>query len=135
MLETGRNDIGLAAELSAKLNQQISERSVGRWRKGLSLPRSPQSVVLLSELSGGRVTANSFTHERSTGCATIDSGEVEQAGSESETAPFREVPPAITGLADVAAALLAGSSSDGVTLEEIRRVFESLLDSRLAGRE
>jgi hypothetical protein len=137
MIETGRNDVSLPAELTAKVdepNQEISERTVARWRKGLTSPRSPQFVALLSELSGGRVTANNFTHNRPNKRATNNSREVEQSGPESEDTAAREVPPAIFGLADVAAALLVSSCSDGVILEEIRRVFEQLLDNRLAGR-
>jgi hypothetical protein len=73
MLETGRTDVSLAAELSAKLqdpsygtlsNRQINERTVGRWRSGLMVPRHPQHIALLTELSGGRVTANSFIEAR-----------------------------------------------------------------------
>lgn len=69
MLETGRTDVGLAAELTAKLHgpgysalrsREIGARTVARWRKGLMLPRYPQHLAVLTELSGGRVTANSF---------------------------------------------------------------------------
>jgi hypothetical protein len=69
MLETGRTDVSLAAELTAKLrdpayaalrNREVNERTVARWRKGLALPRYPQQFALLTQLSGGRVTANSF---------------------------------------------------------------------------
>jgi hypothetical protein len=66
MLETGRTDVSLAAELTAKLqgpgysSREINARTIARWRKGLMLPRYPQHLALLTELSGGRVTANSF---------------------------------------------------------------------------
>jgi hypothetical protein len=64
MLETGRTDRSLAGELSARLaakgNKAINERQVARWRKGLALPRYPVFVALLTELSQGRVTADSF---------------------------------------------------------------------------
>jgi len=69
MLETGRTDVSLASELSAKLqgpsystlrSREIGARAVARWRKGLMLPRYPQHLAVLNELSGGRVTANSF---------------------------------------------------------------------------
>jgi hypothetical protein len=69
MLETGRTDVSLAAELTAKLQgldystlrrREIFARTVARWRKGLMLPRYPQHLAVLIELSGGRVTANSF---------------------------------------------------------------------------
>jgi hypothetical protein len=73
MLETGRTDVSLATELSAKLqgpsygtlsNRQINVRTVGRWRLGLMVPRHPQHIALLTELSEGRVTANSFIKAR-----------------------------------------------------------------------
>jgi hypothetical protein len=68
MVETGRTDISLAAELSAILRQQghkeINERQLGRWRKGLALPRYPRFMALLTELSRGRVTADSFVESR-----------------------------------------------------------------------
>jgi hypothetical protein len=65
MLETGRTDVSLAAELTAKLrgpsySREIAARTVARWRKGLMLPRYPRHLAALTELSGGRVTANSF---------------------------------------------------------------------------
>lgn len=73
MLESGRTDVSLAAELTAKLqgssytaphSRDITARTVGRWRKGLMLPRYPQHLAVLTELSGGRVTANSFVEAR-----------------------------------------------------------------------
>ncbi len=73
MLETGRTDVSLAAEFTAKLQdpsystlrtRQINARTVARWRKGLMLPRFPQHLALLAELSKGRVTANSFIEGR-----------------------------------------------------------------------
>jgi hypothetical protein len=67
MLETGRTDNSLAAELGAKLQEEghkeITARRVGRWRKGLALPRY-RFLALLTELSGGRVTANGFVEAR-----------------------------------------------------------------------
>jgi len=69
MLATGRTDVSLAAELTAKLrdpaydamrNREINQRTVARWRKGLQLPRTAQHFALLTQLSGGRVTADSF---------------------------------------------------------------------------
>jgi hypothetical protein len=69
MLETGRTDVSLAAEITAKLqsadygklrSKEIGARTIARWRKGLMLPRYPQHLAILAELSGGRVTANSF---------------------------------------------------------------------------
>jgi hypothetical protein len=68
MLETGRTDNSLAAELGAKVqvegHKEITARQVGRWRKGLALSRYPRFVALLTELSRGRVTANSFVEAR-----------------------------------------------------------------------
>jgi hypothetical protein len=70
MLETGRTNVSLAAELTAKLQgpaysslrvREITDRTVFRWRKGLMLPRYPQYLAVLTELSAGRVTADSFT--------------------------------------------------------------------------
>jgi len=69
MLETGRTDVSLAAELTARFRnpayagmriKEVNERTVARWRKGLQLPRYPQQFALLTELSAGRVTADSF---------------------------------------------------------------------------
>jgi hypothetical protein len=69
MIETGRTDTSLAAELTAKVKEPpykamripaVSGRTVARWRKGLVLPRYPQHVAILSILSGNRVTANCF---------------------------------------------------------------------------
>jgi excisionase family DNA binding protein len=92
MLETGRTDVSLAAELTAKLqgpgysmlrSREIAARTVARWRKGLMLPRYPLHLAVLTELSGGRVTANSFVEASvkaspagiwpSASCATTDS--------------------------------------------------------------
>jgi hypothetical protein len=73
MLETGRTDVSLAAEISAKLQdpncsalriREITARTVARWRKGLMLPRYPQLLALLTDISRGRVTANSFVEAR-----------------------------------------------------------------------
>jgi hypothetical protein len=68
MLETGRTDRSLAAEMTARLSLEahktINERQVARWRKGLALPRYPQFMALLTELSRGRVTADSFVEAR-----------------------------------------------------------------------
>lgn len=64
MLETGRTDVSLAKEMSALLGRNIDERTVGRWRKGLQLPRYPELVALLTKLSGGRVTADCFINDR-----------------------------------------------------------------------
>ena len=73
MLETGRTDVSLAHELTEKLQdpnygalriREIGARTVARWRKGLMLPRYPQHLMLLTEISGGRVTANSFVEAR-----------------------------------------------------------------------
>jgi hypothetical protein len=64
MLETGRTDVSLAREMSALLGRDIMERTVGRWRKGLQLPRYPELVALLTKLSGGRVTADCFINGR-----------------------------------------------------------------------
>jgi hypothetical protein len=159
MIETGRDDTSLAAELSDKLKEDINARTVARWRKGYSSPRDTRHVLSLSELSGGRVTVDSLARANSpeeaalhrltlqtaknylnraielgAGSAANNSGDVE-SGADRANSVVREVPPAIIGLADVAAALLVSSSSDEVTLEEMRRIFERLLDSRLAGRQ
>jgi hypothetical protein len=66
MLETGRTDVSLASEMNARLpkHRNITERAVGRWRKGLTLPRYPELVVLLTKLSEGRVTADCFISAR-----------------------------------------------------------------------
>jgi hypothetical protein len=74
MIETGRTDAGLAAELAGKLQNdpryrfapkmKITDRSVGRWRKGLFAPRLPEHLTILAELSGGRVTAQTFVETR-----------------------------------------------------------------------
>jgi hypothetical protein len=64
MLQTGRTDVSLASEMNAKLDRNVSERAVGRWRKGLTLPRYPELVALLTKLSEGRVTADCFISDR-----------------------------------------------------------------------
>ena len=68
MLETGRTDNSVAAELSAKVqkegHKEITARQVGRWRKGLALPRYPRFVALLTEISKGRVTAKGLVEAR-----------------------------------------------------------------------
>jgi hypothetical protein len=68
MLETGRTDISLAAELSARLqkegHRETNARQVARWRRALALPRYPRFFALLTELSKGRVTADGFVGAR-----------------------------------------------------------------------
>jgi hypothetical protein len=70
MIETGRTDSSLAVELADKLRNdpryrfarkmKVTDRTVGRWRKGLFAPRLPEHLAILSELSGGRITAQTF---------------------------------------------------------------------------
>jgi len=62
MVETGRNDIELAAELTTRLKDQgksISPRQVFRWKHGLSYPR-PAMALALEEISKGRINARTF---------------------------------------------------------------------------
>lgn len=64
MVETGRNDTKLAKEISLLMpDKTVTARQVARWRKGLFVPR-PYYVALLTELSGGRVTADSFVEAK-----------------------------------------------------------------------
>ncbi len=76
MIETGRTDSSLAAELSARVKRPpykdlripaVLNRTVARWRKGLVAPRYPQHVAILAELSGNRVTANHFAQTQPVG--------------------------------------------------------------------
>jgi hypothetical protein len=53
MIETGRNDVSLAVELTAKVNepnQEISERTVARWRKQrmarMRAPTGPKAGIV-----------------------------------------------------------------------------------------
>lgn len=60
MMETGRNDIELARELTERVpGRSISARQVFRWKRGLSYPR-PAYALELEKLSGGRVNAQTF---------------------------------------------------------------------------
>jgi hypothetical protein len=69
MMETKRTDVSLAVEITGRLSapmystlrsRQIGARTIARWRKGLLIPRHPQHFAVLTEISNGRVTANSF---------------------------------------------------------------------------
>ncbi len=63
MMETGRNDIGLAEELTKRLpNRSITARQVFRWKRGLSYPR-PAYAVELEKISGGRINAQTFARD------------------------------------------------------------------------
>lgn len=72
MLHTGLTDITVAEKVNAWLvgkliagqQRSVNERHIGRWRKGLAMPRYPQFFEALEAISGGRVTANSFVHGR-----------------------------------------------------------------------
>lgn len=60
-IERGLTDGQLADLITEKCPEKpITERQVGRWRKGLVVPRYPAHLAALAELSGGRVTADSF---------------------------------------------------------------------------
>lgn len=61
MLETGRTDIALSHEINSLrgVNKTVNARQIARWRKGLAQPR-PWASKLLSDLSDGKVDANSF---------------------------------------------------------------------------
>ncbi len=59
MLEQGFKDPDVAERLTEQMGKPISSRQVFRWRKGLSYPR-PAHAMALEQLSGGRVTANTF---------------------------------------------------------------------------
>jgi hypothetical protein len=69
LVDLGGEQIADDTEITAMLQdpaysslpiRAITSRTVFRWRKGLTLPRNPQLVAMLTELSGGRVTADSF---------------------------------------------------------------------------
>lgn len=70
MIETGRTDGDLARELNIRVpvvgtkKTDITERQIGRWRKGLALPRYAEYLAALTEISKGRVTANSFVEAK-----------------------------------------------------------------------
>jgi hypothetical protein len=67
MIETGRTDGDVAREISAKVpDKPITDRQVGRWRKGLAVPRYPEHLAELEKLSNRRVTASSFVQARLT---------------------------------------------------------------------
>jgi len=56
----------LAREITAAVptQREITDRQVGRWRKGLAIPRYAEHLAALERLSGGRVTASSFVEAR-----------------------------------------------------------------------
>lgn len=60
MIATRRTDISLAAELSEELSCKVYARTVARWRKGKSWPRSRLVLAALAELSGGKVALQPF---------------------------------------------------------------------------
>lgn len=63
MMETGRSDNDLAAELTERLkDRSISARQVFRWKRGLSYPR-PAYAVELEKLSNGRINAQTFAKD------------------------------------------------------------------------
>lgn len=64
MIATGKTDVSLAREINKflgdRLDRQINERHVARWRRGIMLPRHREIYGALESLSEGKVTANSF---------------------------------------------------------------------------
>jgi hypothetical protein len=147
MIETGRTDSGLAAELADKLQNdpryrtrkmKITDRSVGRWRKGLFAPRLPEHLAILSELSGGRVTAQSFAEARRehTG-PNMTLAELERFDSKAAHVAsrvleqLRGVPGgvAVFALADAVASVLG--TRPGASPEDMRLYFLRLLEDRM----
>jgi hypothetical protein len=80
MIETGRTDGDLARELTVKVpmvgtkKKNITERQIGKWRKGLSMPRYPEHIAALTDISNGRVTAQSFVEARIKEPPDVESG-------------------------------------------------------------
>jgi hypothetical protein len=63
MIEAGWTDIALAAELNKLLpGENIHPRTVGRWRKGISMPRLT-ALRGLFQISGGKITPNTFVED------------------------------------------------------------------------
>ena len=153
MIETGRSDSSLAAELTARLRdlpsknmrntgKTVTDRTVARWRKGLFVPRYPQHLAILADLSGGRVTANSFAEARLREHfgESIKSSELEKLDGEAAAVASRlheqlrgvRGAVAVVALADVTASILATRNSGG-DFDQDRLDFERLLSSRLDG--
>jgi hypothetical protein len=143
MIETGRTDSSLAAELADKLQNdpryrfarkmKITDRSVGRWRKGLFAPRLPEHLAILSELSGGRITAQTFAEAPQMGPNYYDSLTMHVTSRVLEQ--LRGVPGriAVTALADAVASVLgtrAGASTEDMRLNfsDFLRLLEDRMD-------
>lgn len=148
MIETGRTDSGLAAELADKLQNdpryrfarkmKITDRSVGRWRKGLFAPRLPEHLAILSELSGGRITAQSFAEARrehmgpNTTPAELERHDSKAAHVASRVLEqLRGVPGgvAVSALAEAVASVLG--TRPGASPEDMRLYFLHLLEDRM----